>query len=103
MRSWLVSRKPGPLVLEGVFACHGELLIEQLAARGASWLLADLSLGSWQSHQAASEFGLQLGLSLALPEDWNPITPGEELCSYADTIGQSIDSEAAGDRVIRHT
>lgn len=103
MRSWLISRKPGPLVVEGVFAAHGEVLIEQLADRGESSLLADLSLGSWQSHQAASELACQLGLPLALPEDWNPMMPGEELCSYADKIGLSIDSEAAGDRTIRHT
>src|SRR5688572_13360284 len=96
-----ITRTPGKLALEGVRAATLEALMASLQplAEVSSWVAADLSLGAWRSHQAASELGNQLGLELgptARPADTRSAIAGES--GHAHVIGAGIDAETRGDR-----
>jgi hypothetical protein len=64
------------------------------------WVVSDISLGGWRSHQVAAEFCAQLALAPPRPplaaSLGPPLARHGEL-SYADLISQGIDAEALGD------
>ena len=92
-----IARRHGPLELEGVRAPTLDAFRREFAPALAEQRLvvADLSLGAWQSHQAATETAAQLGVELASAEPAEPDPLAER--SFAGVIGAFIDLEGEGD------
>jgi tetratricopeptide (TPR) repeat protein len=106
-RRAFISRRPGPLVLKGVFAPTADELLRVFGEQQGTGdlLVSDLSLGAWLGHQSASEISLQLNLTGG---DSGQDALRQLQCStargvtdHADTIGVVIDVESGGSRIIR--
>lgn len=96
--------KPVPkrtVCLRGIRAETLADLCRYCETAGIKWrAAADLSLGSWRSHQVACELSLQLGLG----QPWGrqrairPPQPGHSIIRYAGVLAAGVDSEAQGDQ-----
>ena len=65
----------------------------------SDWVVADLSLGAWRTHQVALDFGGQLGVELPESPAAAPAIPVSGP-SYAELVGQGIDGESNGDQSV---
>src|SRR5215469_9913882 len=81
--------------------CIGSLRDLTHLLEGGSCIATDLSLGAWRGCQAATELEEQLGLESGTICGVEVSAPqGNSMPLYADFIGNAIDAEASGDRVI---
>ena len=91
------ERDAGPVRLAGLRAATLAELAAGLRDRwpGHGLVAADLSLGAWRPHQAATEVCEQLGLRLEPSPSAVPATGG------AESVALLIDRETAGDATVR--
>ncbi|WP_437587677.1 hypothetical protein [Sorangium sp. So ce1000] len=89
-----LTRDPGPLRLEGIRGADLRSLASDLTGAQGRLVVADMSLGSWRSHQIASELCAQLGL----PEPDVGPPPAGGAGGPSSRIGRLIDSDTRGDR-----
>src|SRR6266478_7977578 len=61
-----------------------------------SWIISDLSLGSWRGHWVSTEICQQLGISSQTAQTVDPQSKN----GYANNIAHSIDEECKGDGTI---
>src|SRR4051794_14930796 len=64
--------------------------------RTESWLVSDVSIGSWRGHQVATELCGQLGVP-SPRRSWPSLTDPGPTPSFADLVGHGIDAESRGD------
>jgi hypothetical protein len=98
----VISRSTELPALEAFYVNSLESVRRVIATLATRWTVADLSLGSWRSHQASTELCAQLELAPPahrLPER-APATSSIDggIGSYADQISALVDSENRGDR-----
>ncbi|HEY2379681.1 MAG TPA: tetratricopeptide repeat protein [Terriglobia bacterium] len=99
-----ICRTAGSVEFDGLYISGLKDLITRLSVDDprAECLFADLSLGAWFVHMAAQQFFLQLGI--LPPEHIRPTREGsaywDQVPEYADRVGNEIDSETSGDRVL---
>jgi len=94
-------RSPGTLRVDAVPPMRiGEILATVPVRARSRVLAADLTLGSWRSHQVARDMAAQLGFE-ATPQQ---VPLGiDAASSYADFIGWAIDREAEGALDLHHS
>lgn len=95
-----ISRDPGPLILEGIYAATLASLLRTLGHTATDIAVADLSLGAWRAHHVASEFCTQLGLTPleSAKRLIHNIMSASDTPDLYDDIGVRIDAETSGDR-----
>jgi hypothetical protein len=99
-----MSERPVPkrtVCLRGVHAETLAGLRQHCESAEIHWrAAADLSLGSWRSHQAAAELSLQLGLdqSWCRRRNLRPPRSGSSIIRYADVLAAGVDAEAQGEQ-----
>jgi tetratricopeptide (TPR) repeat protein len=97
---WIV-RSADPPEIDAVQVSTTEALERTLTSHWPMhrWLVSDLSLGAWQSHQVASELLAQLGETASdeRPDEAARADPPHPSPSYADVVGAGIDGEGFGD------
>ncbi|HKI34433.1 MAG TPA: tetratricopeptide repeat protein [Gemmataceae bacterium] len=95
-----ISRAPSLPPFLGLRAFSLEALLRRLRAEaaGLEWVVSDLTLGAWQSHQVAADFRAQVGRPAAGEGGAVPEPPNRP--AYGETASQWIDVEAAGDTAI---